>query len=134
MREGNFIKQNKDRWKTYEYPTDDPDELAKQFTYLVDDISYAKTYYPFGNTVKYLNGLGANIYLSIYRNRREKSNRIITFWTRELPLIIRRHHRTLLIAFIFFAVFVALGVFSSKYDQTFVRSVLGDEYVDMDGA
>jgi len=131
MREGQFIKRNKDRWTGYEAPTDDPDELAKQFTYLVEDLSYAKTFYPFGNTVKYLNGLGANLYLSIYKNRREQNNRLITFWTLELPLIVRRHHKTLLFAFLFFAVFVILGVFSSMYDQTFVRAILGDRYVDM---
>lgn len=131
MREGQFIKRNKDRWAAYEHPADDPDELAKSFTNLVDDLSYAKTFYPAGNTVKYLNSLGGNIYLSIYSNRREKNNRLLTFWTEELPLIIRRNHKTLLFAFLFFAVFVALGVFSSMYDQTFVRSILGDSYVDM---
>ncbi len=131
MREGQFIKRNKDRWSEYEHPIDDPDELAKGFTNLVDDLSYAKTFYPAGNTVKYLNSLGGNIYLSIYSNRREKNNRLVTFWTQELPLIIRRNHKTLLFAFLFFAIFVALGVFSSMYDQTFVRAILGDGYVDM---
>lgn len=131
MREGQFIKQNKDRWKSYEQPAEDPDELARQFTYLVDDLSYAKTFYPFSNTVKYLNSLGANIYLSIYRNKKEKGNRLITFWTEEVPLIVYRHRKKLLFSFLFFMVFVLLGVFSSKYDQNFVRAVLGDGYVDM---
>lgn len=131
MREGQFIKRNKDRWKEYEHPAEDPDELARQFTYLVDDLSYAKTFYPFGNTVKYLNSLGANIYLSIYRNKKEKSHRLITFWTTEVPLIVQKHHKKLLFAFLFFMAFIALGVFSAKYDQNFVRAVLGDQYVDM---
>jgi uncharacterized membrane protein SpoIIM required for sporulation len=131
MREGQFIKQNKGRWAEYEHPTDDPDELARRFTYLVDDLSYAKTFYPFGNTTKYINSLAANIYLSIYRNRTEKSSRIFTFWTAELPLIMYRYRRTLLYAFLFFMAFVLMGVFSSMYDQTFVRAILGDGYVDM---
>lgn len=131
MREGQFIRQNKDRWATYEEPTEDPDEMAAQFTHLVDDLAYAKTFYPTSNTTRYLNGLGANLYLSIYRNRREPNNRLITFWTRELPLIVHRHHRILLFAFLFFAVFVAFGAFSQAYDQTFVRAILGDGYVDM---
>ena len=131
MREGQFIKQNKDRWRDYEVPTDDPDELARQFTNLVDDLSYAKTFYPHGNTTKYLNSLGSNIYLSIYKNRKEKKNRLITFWTEEIPLIVRRNHKTLLFASLFFIAFVAIGVFSSMYDQNFVRAVLGDSYVDM---
>ena len=130
MREGQFIKQNKDRWSEYEHPVEDPDELARRFTYLVDDLSYAKTFYPGGNTVRYINSLAANIYRSIYRARVEKSSRLITFWTEELPLIMYRYRRTLLAAFLFFSAFVLMGVFSAMYDQTFVRAILGDQYVD----
>lgn len=131
MREGQFIKQNKSRWSEYEQPVEDPDELARRFTYLVDDLSYAKTYYSSGNTVRYINSLAANIYLSIYRARTEKSSRLITFWTIELPIIMYRYRRTLLVAFLFFSAFVLMGIFSSIYDQTFIRAVLGDGYVDM---
>ena len=131
MREGQFIKQNLKRWEEYQQPTEDPDEVAKRFTYLVDDLSYAKTFYPQGNTVKYINGIAANIYLSIYKNKKEKSHRLITFWTTELPLVIRKHHKTLLFTFLFFLSFVFIGVFSAANDQSFARSVLGDNYVDM---
>ncbi len=131
MREGNFIKNNKERWESYQDNTEDPDEVAKRFTYLVDDLSYAKTFYPGSNTVRYINSLAANIFLSIYKNKKERKNRLISFWTTELPLIVRRHHRTLLFTFLFFSVFVAIGIFSAKYDQTFIRAVLGDGYVDM---
>ncbi len=131
MREGQFIKQNKSRWSEYEQPTEDPDELARRFTYLVDDLSYAKTFYPAGNTVRYINSLAANIYLSIYRARKEKGSRVITFWTEELPLIMFRYRRVLLVSFLFFTAFMLMGIFSSIYDQTFVRAVLGDRYVDM---
>ena len=131
MREGQFIKQNLDRWEQYQHTTEDPDEVAKRFTYLVDDLSYAKTFYPGGNTVRYINGIAANIYLSIYKNKKEKKQRLITFWTTELPLAIRAHHRLLLFTFIFFVSFALLGVFSAYNDQTFVRAILGDAYVDM---
>lgn len=131
MREGQFIKQNLERWENYQEPTEDPDEVAKRFTYLVDDLSYAKTFYPRSNTVRYINGIAANIYLSIYKNKKEKKHRLITFWTTELPLVIRKRHRLLLFAFLFFISFVCLGVFSAYNDQSFVRSVLGDSYVDM---
>lgn len=131
MREGQFIKRNIERWKGYQEETDDPDEVAKRFTYLVDDLAYAKTFYPFSNTVRYINAQAARIYLSIYQNKKEKSNRFATFWTTELPLIMRRNHRIMLYALIFFLVFVAIGIFSAHYDQTFIRSVLGDSYVDM---
>ncbi len=131
MREGQFIKQNIDRWEKYQQPTEDPDEVAKRFTYLVDDLSYAQTFFPYGNTSRYINGLAANIYLSIYKNKKEKKNRLTTFWTTELPLVIRKWHKLLLFTFLFFISFVIIGAFSAYMDPTFVRSVLGDSYVDM---
>ena len=131
MREGQFIKHNLERWEEFQQPTEDPDEVAKRFTYLVDDLSYAKTFYPYGNTVRYINGIAANIYLSIYKNKKEKKQRLITFWTTELPLVIRKHHRLLLFTFLFFLSFILLGVISAYNDQTFVRSILGVRYVDM---
>jgi len=131
MREGQFIKQNIDRWKSYEEPTEDPDEVAKRFTYLVDDLSYAKTFYPFSNIVKFINGLASGIYLSIYKNKKESRGRFKTFFALELPLVIRKHHRTLLFTFLFFTAFMMIGIFSAWQDQDFVRGVLGDGYVDM---
>lgn len=130
MREGQFIKQNLKRWEQYQEPTEDPDEVARRFTYLVDDLSYAKTFYQHGNTVRYINGIAANIYLSIYKNKKEKSRRLITFWTTEIPLVVRKHHKLLFYAFLFFIAFVILGIFSAHVDQTFIRAVLSDEYVD----
>lgn len=131
MREGQFIKRNLERWQSYQHQTDDPDEVARQFTYLVDDLSYAKTFYPKSNTIRYINSIAANIYLSIYKNKKEKGNRFVRFWKEDLPLAIRRNHRIMLFAFLFFVAFIIIGVFSAYLDQTFVRAVLGDGYVDM---
>ncbi len=131
MREGQFIKQNLERWEGFQEPTENPDEIAKRFTYLVDDLSYAKTFYPNSNTIRYINGIAANIYLSIYKNKKEKKNRLITFWKTDLPLAIRSSHRILLFGLLFFLCFVLIGVFSAAYDQNFVRAILGDGYVDM---
>jgi len=131
MREGQFIKQNIKRWKSYQESTEDPDEVANRFKYLVEDLSYATTFYPFSNTVRYINSLASGIYLSIYRNKKEKKHRIVTFWTTELPLLMFRYRRTLLFTFLFFATFVTIGVLSAAKDQNFIRSVLGDNYVDM---
>jgi uncharacterized membrane protein SpoIIM required for sporulation len=131
MREGNFIKQNIERWKSYQEPAEDPDEVAKRFTYLVDDLSYAKTFYPFSNTVRYINSFAAGIYLSIYKNKKEKRNRFVTFWKEELPQVMYNNRGTLLFSFLFFLSFVFIGVFSAANDQTFIRTILGNSYVDM---
>lgn len=132
MREGLFIKKNIDKWKGYQYESSsDPDEMAQQFTELVNDLGYARTFYPRSNVTRYLNGLASKIYLGIYKNKREERSRLITFWTTELPLVVRRHHRELLYSFLIFTVFALMAAFSAAQDQTFVRGILGDAYVEM---
>ncbi|HTM92528.1 MAG TPA: stage II sporulation protein M [Flavisolibacter sp.] len=132
MREGLFIKKNKDRWERLEQQAPiSPDEMASDFTKLVDDLGYAKTFYPHSRVTQYINSLAAKIYLGIYRNRKEESNPIIRLWKYGVPLAIRRNHRTVLFCFITFAVFFCVGFFSSEKDPGFVRQVLGDSYVDM---
>lgn len=132
MREGQFIQQNIEKWKTYQYePTSDPDEMAQRFTELVNDLGYSRTFYPQSKVTEYLNKLASGIYLGIYKNKKEESSRIVRFWKSELPLIVRKHHRELLYSFIIFLVFALMAAFSAAHDQHFVRGVLGDRYVEM---
>lgn len=132
MREGLFLKKNMEKWKQYQYETaSNPDEMAQEFTELVNDLGYAKTFYPHSKVTTYLNGLASKIYLGIYKNKREERNRLIYFWTTELPLTVRKYHRELLYAFLIFAGFAVIAAFSSAHDETFIRGVLGDGYVEM---
>lgn len=105
--------------------------MAGQFTDLVNDLGYSKTFYPHSKVTNYLNGLASRIYLGIYRNKKEESSRIIRFWKTELPLVVRRYHREILYSFIIFSLFAVMAAFSAAHDETFVRGVLGDQYVDM---
>lgn len=132
MREALFLKLNKERWKTYELQhSKDPDILADTFVALTDDLAYARTFYPGSKTVKYLNGIAASLHLAIYQNKKEKKNRVLGFWKTDLPLIMAKHRKQLLYAFLFFTVFVLIGVLSARYDEDFVRLILGDDYVNM---
>ncbi|MBN9380004.1 MAG: stage II sporulation protein M [Chitinophagaceae bacterium] len=132
MREGLFIKKNIDKWKQYQYePATDPDEMAGQFTELVNDLGYSKTFYPHSKVTQYLNGLASRIYLGIYRNKKERVSRILSFWKTELPTVVRRYHREMLYSFLVFTLFAVLAAFSAAHDETFVRGVLGDRYIDM---
>ena len=132
MREGLFIKKNIEKWKQYQYESNsDPDEMAKEFTELVNDLGYAKTFYPHSKVTQYLNGLASRIYLGIYRNKKEETSRFWRFWKTELPLTIRRHHKELLYAFLIFTSFAIMAAVSAAHDDTFVRGVLGDCYVEM---
>jgi uncharacterized membrane protein SpoIIM required for sporulation len=132
VREGQFIQQNIGKWKTYQYePSSDPDEMARRFTELVNDLGYAKTFYPHSRVTEYLNRLASGIYLGIYKNKKEESSRIIRFWKSELPLILRKYRRELLYSFGIFLAFALMAAFSAAHDQHFVRGVLGDRYVEM---
>jgi uncharacterized membrane protein SpoIIM required for sporulation len=132
MREAMFIKKNAEKWNRYQHsPTDNPDETAERFVNLIDDLSYAKTFYPKSKATRWINGIAAGIYQSIYKNKKEKYSRIFTFWKYELPLLFKRYHRIFLFTTVVFILFVAIGVFSSKEDPQFVRGVMGDEYVNM---
>ena len=127
-----FIKKNADKWNRYQHqPTNNPDETAERFVNLIDDLSYAKTFYPKSKVTRWVNGIAAGIYQSIYQNKKEKYSRIFQFWKFELPLLFKRYHRIFLFTTAVFICFVAIGVFSSMQNEEFVRGVLGDGYVDM---
>ena len=132
MREALFIKRNAKKWQEYQhFETDDPDEKADRFINLVDDLAYAKTFYPHGKVTRWINSLAVSTYQTIYQNRSQNIRRIINFWSKELPLLFRKHHRILLFTFVLFAFFCAIAVYSSSKDYNFVRGVLGNNYVDM---
>ena len=132
MREAMFIKKNADKWNKYQnQPTDNPDETAERFVNLIDDLSYAKTFYPRSKVTRWVNGIAAGIYQSIYKNKKEKYSRIFQFWKFELPLLFKRYQRIFLFTSLIFILFVTIGVFSSMNNPDFVRGVLGNNYVDM---
>ena len=132
MRESLFIKQNSAKWKAYEHTTvQSPDELADRFIEITDDLAYSKTFYPKSKTTAYLNQLAAGFHRSIYKNKKEKTSRFIYFWKKELPLLFYKYRKQLLFSFIFFSTCIFVGVISAKYDDSFVRLILGDEYVNM---
>ena len=132
MREGMFIKKNVNKWNTYQrISTNDPDETAERFITLVDDLSYAKTFYPKSKVTRWINGIAAGIYQNIYQNKKEKYSRIFAFWKFELPLLFKKYHKILLFTFSVFLLFVFIGVFGSIKDEFFIRGVLGNGYVDM---
>ncbi|APY11685.1 hypothetical protein BWZ22_10740 [Seonamhaeicola sp. S2-3] len=136
MREVAFIKQNKEKWLNFEKAIfgktlKNPDELASLYIHLVNDLSYAQTYYPKSKTVLYLNNLAAKAFQKIYKTKRQDTNRFVHFWKIEVPLIVYQYRRYVLYAFLIFLSFVAIGALSAAFDDSFVRLILGDHYVNM---
>jgi uncharacterized membrane protein SpoIIM required for sporulation len=132
MREALFIKKNAQKWNEYQYlQTEDPDQMADRFITLLDDLSYAKTFYPHSKATRWINSLAVTIYQTIYQNKKQRFSRLITFWQYELPLMFSKHHRMFLYTFLFFILLFAMGVLSSMKDDQFVKAVLGEDYVAM---
>ena len=106
MRETNFIKQNKEKWSEFEeilkQEKKDPDKLSSLFVQITDDLSFSRTFYPNRYVRVYLNNLAQRIFLSIYKNKKEKKGRFLQFWKNELPLLVFQSRKEFLLSFCIF--------------------------------
>ncbi len=136
MQETIFLKKNGERWLTAEAFIKkthnlNPDELAKLFVELTDDLAYAQTHFPNSKTTKYINQLSLQIHQAIYINNKKTKKSPLVFYKKTYPLLIYKNRYKLLYSFLFMAVAVIIGVFSGIEDESFIRFVLGDQYVNM---
>ncbi len=104
--------------------------MATDFIQLVDDLAYAKTFYPTGRVTQYINSIASRIYLRIYQNRKEESNRLLEFWKYDVPGTIAKHYRILLFSLFLFLLFYCVGYYSAKHDPALIRAVMGDNNVN----
>lgn len=135
LREVAFIKQNKEKWLEFEkalYNSSDnkPERLAELFIQVNNDLAYAQTYYPKSKVIRYLNAITTTAYHKIY-GYPSKEKGWASFWTFEIPMIMYQYRKYFYFSFAVFFFMVFIGVFSAMYEPEFVRSVLGDAYVDM---
>lgn len=122
MREARFIKKNVDKWNKYQQEeTNSPDEMADRFITLLDDLSYAKTFYPRSKVTRWINGIAATIYQSIYKNRKQDFSRLFLFWRFELPLLFRRYQKLLLFTFLLFLAIIGVAIISVNADPDYAR-------------
>ncbi|MBW2960521.1 stage II sporulation protein M [Mesonia aestuariivivens] len=136
MREAAFVKQNKNKWNKFESVIQNninipPEELSSLYLEVTDHLSYAQTFYPNSNTLNYLNNLSARAHQKIYKSKPESRNRLVSFFTKEFPLEFYHYQKQLLIAFLCFVLFAIVGWHSASTDQSFVRIIMGDAYVNM---
>jgi uncharacterized membrane protein SpoIIM required for sporulation len=134
LREVSFIKQNKDNWLEFENylyykkPVT-PNRLSELFVQLNNDLAYAQTFYPKSKVNVYLNALASNAYLKAVKPSTTYDS-ILDFWKLDVPLIAYKHRKYLYFTLILFLIMFGIGVISSLYDETFIRSILTDAYVD----
>ena len=118
MKEVTFIRRNIEKWKEAEGVVEQatnssPDRLADVYTDLTADLAFAQTHFPTSRITIYLNNLASALHNKIYRNKREKWSRVITFWTKEIPQVMHDARRELLVSFLIFIVSALVGVISA---------------------
>lgn len=136
MKEQTFIRNNIQKWERAETvvgqaATTSPATLAEVYVDITGDLSYAQTHYPDSQMTVYLNGLSVALHNVIYSNRREPARRFITYWTREMPLVLYDARKLLLISLLVFLASVLVGALSQMADPSYCRLIMGDNYMDM---
>ena len=135
MKETQFIQQNKAKWQSFESiiakETIDPEKLRDIFLQVTDDLSFARTFYPNRSVRVYLNGLAKQVFNKTHQHKKTQKNRLMSFWTEELPRIVYESRRAFRLSFFVFVGSMLIGAFSSAMDPEFVRTILGDAYANM---
>lgn len=135
MRESSFIKHNKDKWKEFEYAStegfDDPEKLSDLYVQVTDDLSYSRTFYPNRSVRVYLNTLAQRIFSSIFKYKKNRRGQFVFFWKEALPRLVYESRKEMLLALLVMIFSVIIGAFSQANDPDFIRTVVGDGYVEM---
>ncbi len=136
MKESVFIRKNIAKWERTETvvehaAAETPDRLAEVYVDITSDLSFAQTHYPQSRITTYLNNLASAIHNEIYRNKRERGSRFLTFWTHEVPRAMYESRWLLLASLLIFVAGVLIGVLSQHVDTSFCRVIMGDGYMDM---
>lgn len=135
MRESLFIKKNQSKWSGFEQhifkkTTLQPSELADLYLEISDDLNFARTFFPEGKSTSYLNHLASQYHREVYRDKKVGVKGVIDFYRKGFPLMFYKYLPQLGISFFVFMLFVIMGAYSAKADISFVRSILGDSYVN----
>ena len=136
LKESVFIRKNIAKWERTETVVENaaaetPDRLAEVYVDITSDLSFAQTHYPQSRITTYLNNLASAIHNEIYRNKRERGSRFITFWTHEVPRAMYEARWLLLASLLIFVAGVLIGVLSQHVDTSYCRVIMGDSYMDM---
>ncbi len=135
MREIAFIKQNKEKWLELEEVISNnlkksPDEIADLHIKIMNDLSYAQSFYPKSNVVPYLNKLAKKSYGKIYHTKKQEKNTLLLFFLETVPLLSYKYRKYIYISFIFFFICFFIGLLSTFNDENFAREILGHGYID----
>jgi len=135
MKETQFIKNNKEKWKRFEQlsanSSSNPEELTNLYVDITDDLGYAQTYYQHRTVRVYLNQLAQKVFWGVNKFKKDTFKNLFAETIISIPIAIYQSRRALLTALIAFLVYAAIGVFSTIIEPDFPRWIMGDAYVDM---
>lgn len=136
MKEDLFIRQNRSKWDSYAeklgvFSSMSAEELANCYQDVLTDLAYAQTQFPDSRIVFFLNGLAKDLHQRVYSPRYYSVKQFVNLFTYEIPNIVVKARKELLMSFVLFSAFVIAGVIFSIRDEEFVVSILGEDYVDM---
>jgi uncharacterized membrane protein SpoIIM required for sporulation len=135
MRESFFIKKNQEKWRSFELYLSKKNnlpasELADLYLEISDDLNFARTFFPEGKTLVYLNQLASRYHSEVYQDKKTGTKSILDFYRRDFPLMFYRYLPQLALSVFVFGLFVLMGAYSTRTEISFVRSILGDSYVN----
>jgi uncharacterized membrane protein SpoIIM required for sporulation len=136
MKEGTFIRRNKEEWDKFDdYLKGDrvlaPRQAVQSYLKITSDLSHAQTFYPNSEVTSYLNDLAHKAHRDIYKFRRFDSQELKNFVLKVVPNAFYECRRSILWSFLIFTTFIFVGFLSSIYDDTYVRLIMGDAYVNL---
>lgn len=136
MREASFIERNKEKWLSIENNLANktevnPDVLASNYIELTNDLAYAQTFYNKSKTEQYLNELSIRAHQLIYKDQKSSNNKLAHFFKYEIFEAIWQVRRPMLYSLLIFLLANIIGLVSARYDNDFVRLIMGDHYVNM---
>jgi uncharacterized membrane protein SpoIIM required for sporulation len=135
MKETQFIDQNRQKWSDFEEALADahksPDKLHDIYIQVTDDLSHARTFYPTRSVRAYLNGLAQAVFGVIYKQKKSPLSKIRLFFTEELPQVVYESRWSFFWATAFFILAFIIGFVSSMMDESFLKIILGDQYINM---
>lgn len=137
MKETTFIRQNKEKWKSYETECSNlksikADRLVMLYRDVLADLCYVQTQYPKSRLVTYLNNMARRLHDHIYTPPKLKMfSAFKQMVAREIPMIIADARYEILVSLCIFLFFVIGGVILACQDLQNVINTLGTNYVNM---
>lgn len=134
MKESRFIEQNNQKWDELEMgffsEDQDPKKKSRLFIQVLDDLSYARTFYRNRSVREYLNGIAQLLFNDLNLNERFSWKAFFGFFTETFPKAMFATRRSMLVSAVIFTLAFIVGALTAAQDPEFAKEILSAEYVN----